>query len=224
MNNLKNILWGVVLVGIGVILGLNAFEITNIDIFFDGWWTLFIIVPCFISLFTDESKTGNLIGLVIGVLLLLACQDLVGFDIIWKLLLPIILIIIGLSFIFKNMIGNKISNKIKELNKKDKKEFCSTFSRQKLDYTNDEFTGCDLTAVFGGIDCDLRNAIINEDVVINITSIFGGVDIRVPKDVNVKVSSTSIFGGVDNSVKNNKDAEKTIYINATCLFGGAEIK
>lgn len=224
MNNLKNILWGVVLVGIGVILGLNAFEITNIDIFFDGWWTLFIIVPCFISLFTDESKTGNLIGLVIGVLLLLACQDLVGFDIIWKLLLPIILIIIGLSFIFKNMIGNKISNKIKELNKKDKKEFCSTFSGQKLDYTNDEFTGCDLTAVFGGIDCDLRNAIINEDVVINITSIFGGVDIRVPKDVNVKVSSTSIFGGVDNSVKNNKDAEKTIYINATCLFGGAEIK
>ena len=38
----------------GVIFGLNALEITDINIFFDGWWTLFIIVPCFIGLFKDD--------------------------------------------------------------------------------------------------------------------------------------------------------------------------
>ncbi len=29
---------------------------------FDGWWTLFIIVPCAIGLITDRDKTGSIIG------------------------------------------------------------------------------------------------------------------------------------------------------------------
>ena len=37
MNNIKNILWGIILVIIGVIIGLNTIGITDIDIFFDGW-------------------------------------------------------------------------------------------------------------------------------------------------------------------------------------------
>ena len=72
---------------------------------------------------------------------------------------------------------------------------------------------------------DLREAKIKEDVVINTSSIFGGIDIYVPNNVKVKVKSTSIFGGVDNKkVKNNNDKDYVIYINANCLFGGVDIK
>ncbi len=229
MKNISNVLWGIVLVLIGVILALNTFEITNINIFFDGWWTLFIIVPCFIDLFDHkDGKTGNIIGLIIGVLLLLSCQGITDFDIVWKLMLPIILVVIGLSCIFKNTISSSVNNKIKEINKKnnnkDNHEYASTFSGQKLDFTKEEFTGCTLSAVFGGIGLDLTQAIIKEDVVINASSIFGGIDIRTPKDINVKVNSTSIFGGVDNKVKNDSNNKITIYVNATCLFGGVDIK
>ena len=35
-------------------------------------------------------------------------------------------------------------------------------------------TGTTLTAVFGGVKCDLRKAIINENQVINCSSTFGG--------------------------------------------------
>lgn len=228
MKNFGRILWGVVLVVVGVILALNAFDITNINIFFDGWWTLFIIVPCFITLFNPaQDKTGNIIGIIIGVLLLLYCQDVINFDIVWKLIIPIILVIIGLSFIFKNSIGNNISRKIKELNEKNNKElneYASTFSGQKLDFSKEEFNGAELSAVFGGLDLDLTKAIIKNDVVITSSAIFGGIDIKVPRDVNVKVNSTSIFGGVDSKVQNSDDNKITIYINATCLFGGVEIK
>ena len=62
MNNSKNIMWGIVLVVIGIVIGTNNLGITNIDVFFDGWWTLFIIVPCFIGLFSNEDKMGNIIG------------------------------------------------------------------------------------------------------------------------------------------------------------------
>ncbi len=226
MKNSSNILWGIVLVVLGAILSLNAFDITNINIFFDGWWTLFIIVPSIIGLFDNNEKTGNIIGIVIGVLLLLACREIIDFRVVWKLFLPIILVIIGFSLIFKNTITNSINNKIKKINmnNKDNKEYISTFSGQKIDFSNEEFKGCSLSAVFGGLDLDLRDAVIKEDVVINATSVFGGIEIRMPKNVNVKVNSTSIFGGVDNKSKSDNNSKVTIYVNATCLFGGVTLK
>ena len=112
MNNMKNILWGVVLVLLGVLVGTNSLGITNIDIFFDGWWSLFIIIPCFIGLFKEREKTGSIIGLIIGIVLLLCCQDILNFDTIWKLALPTILIIIGISFIFKDVFNSKLNEDI----------------------------------------------------------------------------------------------------------------
>ena len=109
MNN-KNILWGIVLVIIGVIVGLNALNITNINIFFNGWWTLFIIIPSLIGLLKEKDKTGNIIGLIIGVVLLLGVQNIIDFDLIWKLILPVIIIIVGLSLIFGNNLNKKINN------------------------------------------------------------------------------------------------------------------
>ena len=226
MNNIKNILWGIVLVIIGVIIGLNTIGITDIDIFFDGWWTLFIIVPCFIGLFTNKDKTGNIIGLLVGVILLLGMQNIIDFSLIWKLLLPSIIVIIGLSLIFKNTFNSKINSEIKKLNSKNTKdnEYCATFSGQRIDFPNEEFKGATLNSVFGSITCDLREAKIKEDVVINASSVFGGIDIIVPDDVNIKIKSNSIFGGVDNKKKNSEDKKHTIYVNASCLFGGVDIK
>ena len=75
MKRTNQILWGVVLVLAGLVLACNALGLTEIDLFFDGWWTLFIIVPCGIGLLSGKEITGNLIGLGIGVALLLACRD-----------------------------------------------------------------------------------------------------------------------------------------------------
>lgn len=223
--NIRNVLWGLVLIVLGLIFGLNALEITNINIFFNGWWTFIIIISCFIDLFKEENKTGNLIGLLIGIALFLSCREIISFELVFKLMVPVTLVIIGLSFIFKDTINKKIKREMKKLNKKSDNEYCATFGGQKLDFSNEEFKGCDISAVFGGIECNLKDSIITEDIIINVSAIFGGVDIYVPKDVKVKVTSTPIFGGVSNERKNPKDDKvKTIYINATCIFGGVEIK
>lgn len=228
MKKIGNVLWGLVLIVLGIIIGGNALGITNINIFFDGWWTLIIIIPCFIGLFKDNEKTGNVIGLFIGIALLLACQDVLDFDLVWKLLFPAILVAIGISIIFKDTIGGKVSKEIKKLNEKKmgSEEYCATFSGQTANFNGEIFKGTNLTAVFGGVKCDLRNAIIEEDVVINASSVFGGIDIYVPENIKVKIKSSSIFGGVSDERKNKvENAEgRTIYVNATCLFGGVEIK
>lgn len=224
MKNITKLLWGFVLIGLGLIIGLNSFGITNIDIFFDGWWTLFIIIPCLINLFNKkEEKTGNIIGLIIGVLLLLSCQDILSFDMIAKLIVPVILVIIGLSLIFKNTLQKNISDKIKIEKKNGLENITATFSGQRVN-KEEEFKGANLDAVFGGVTLDLTNAKIEKDAVIEASAVFGGVVILVPKDVNVQVKSTSIFGGVTNKIQNKKDNEKVIYIEATSLFGGVEIR
>ncbi len=228
MKNFGNILWGIVFIIIGVILGGNAIGITNINIFFDGWWTLFIIIPCFIGLFKEREKTGNIIGILIGVSFLLSCQDILSFEMVCKLVFPVILIMIGLSFIFKNVFNQKITKEIKKMNTAISKDnsYYAVFSGQNIKFDEEKFNGSNLTAVFGGIKCDLKNSIIDEDVLINVSSIFGGTEIYIPDNVNVKIKSSSVFGGVDEKKKNKLENDKshTIYINATCVFGGVEVK
>lgn len=227
MRKIENLLIGVVFVVLGIVLGLNAMNITDIDIFFDGWWTLFIIVPCFFGLFKDDEKTGNLIGLVIGVVLLLSCQDLLEFELVWKLMIPFILVMIGLSILFKDVFNKKVNDRIKDINNQHQSvsDYMAIFSSKKIDFDNQTFEGATLSAVFGGVKLDLRDAYITRDIVINATSIFGGIDIYVPDNVDIKISATSIFGGIENKKKNtNLNNNITIYINSTCIFGGVDIK
>ena len=99
----------------------------------------------------------------------------------------------------------------------------AVFSGQNLNYDAQEFNGAKLTAVFGGIDLDLTNAKIQNDAEIRICTIFGGVDIKVPKGTAVVVKATSIFGGTENKVEVSQ-AEKIIYVKAFSLFGGCDIK
>ncbi len=216
-----NILWGIVLIALGIILGINALEIAYINIFFDGWWTLFIIIPCFISLFEDKEKTGSIIGLVIGFLLLLGSNDIINFEIVWKLLFPIILVILGISCLFKNGIYHHI---LKEIPPVKGREFNSIFAGQNLDFSNEKFEGCKLNSIFGGIQCNLKNATIEDKSVIEANAIFGGITIFVPEDINVKVVSTPIFGGISNKKTKIEEKNKTIYIKAVCIFGGVEVK
>lgn len=227
MKKIRKIMWGIALVSVGVIFVLNAFGITNIELFFDGWWTLFIIVPCFIGIFSEREKTGNIIGLLIGVFLLLCCQNVLSFDMLWKLAVPAIIVIIGLKLILGAVFGDK-AIKLLESSKQNGENIkigCATFSGQDLNFDSEEFNGAELTAVFGGVKCDLRNAIIEKDCAITATAVFGGIDIFVPDYVNVKINSNSIFGGVsDKNHRSTIQDAATVYINATCMFGGVDIK
>ena len=222
MKKIGSIMWGIVLVAIGIIIALNSLEITNIDIFFDGWWTLFIIIPSLIGLFSDNDKTGSIIGLIIGIMLLLVSREIIDFEIVLKLIFPCILITIGLSIIFKDLITKKISDEMKNINQDNNNYYCSTFREQKIE-CDEVFEGCNLDAIFGSNRYNLENAKIKKDVVINVSSIFGSNYIIVPKDVNVKIKSKGVFGDTKNKT-NKVDSKHTIYINSLTIFGEVIVK
>ena len=139
-------------------------------------------------------------------------------------MLPGIFVIIGLSIIFNEGIKGKIADKVKEGKKNGLEDITATFGGQKTVKDNEEFKGANLDAVFGAVELDLRKANIEKEAVIKASAIFGGIEIYVPQDVNVKVKATPIFGGVSNKTSSNENNQKTIYIEAFCMFGGVDIK
>lgn len=225
MKNLSRVLWGIVLIFIGVIWGLNRTGVADINIFFDGWWTLFIIVPSAISFFEKgNNKVSSLIFLIIGVLLLLAAQGLFEFEILWEILLPAIVVLIGLSLIFGNKVDFNVKEKTKCLDSEDTENIFAAFGEQNVTKSEEKFEKANLNAIFGAVKLDLREAKLEKETVIGAWAIFGGIEILVPKDCIVKVKGTPIFGGISNERKNNEDAKKTIYIEGYAVFGGIEIK
>ena len=214
----SNVIWGLVFIFIGVVIGLNALNITSIDIFFDGWWTLFIIVPSFINIFNKEDKTGSFIWFMVGVILLLACNDFISFDIIGKLLFPAILVIIGLSIIFKNTFDNKVRkeiNKVRET-KRDDDTISGIFKEEVIH--EDTAKNIDLEAIFGSVQYDLQEAKLKKDVAIKTTAVFGSIKIIVPSGCNVKFKTSGIFNDHINKV-GNTDSKNTIYVDSFALFG-----
>ncbi|MBE6553701.1 MAG: hypothetical protein E7666_05090 [Ruminococcaceae bacterium] len=225
MKTAKRIIWGVLLIAAGVLLALNALEITHINIFFDGWWTLFIIVPCTIGLFTERDKSGNFIGLAVGVLLLLCCLGILSFSMLWKLILPICVVLIGLKLLFGGIKGNRANRVFDEMKEKGStpRTGYAAFSGCDMNFSGEPFEGADVTAVFGGVKCDLRNAVIERDCALRVTAVFGGVDVLLPPNVNVKVETASFFGGVSDKSMKTAGAP-TLYINGVCMFGGVDVK
>ena len=227
MEKLNRILWGLVFIVLGIVIALNTLDIINFNIFFNGWWTFIIIIPCFIGLFdgTKEGKLGNIIGILVGVVLLLVAQGLLRFDIVFKLFIPAVLVIIGLYLLFGNVFRSKVTDKLRELKKEsgNGEAICATFSEQFVTKNDEKFENATVDAVFGSVVLDLSKAKIKDEAVITASAIFGGIDIIVPKDVEVKIKSTPIFGGVSNTTK-TKDAKKVIYIDALALFGSVEVK
>jgi predicted membrane protein len=82
--------------------------------------------------------------------------------------------------------------------------------------------------MFGGVGIDLRQAGIRGDsAVIDVTSMFGGVEFKVPTNWIVVGHVFALFGGFGNkTVQPSADMPgvKRLYIKGSAMFGGVEVK
>ena len=52
--------------------GLVLLTLTKVKTIISEWWTLLIIIPCFIDFFTSNRKVFDIMGILIGLGLLFA--------------------------------------------------------------------------------------------------------------------------------------------------------
>lgn len=212
---------GIIIVIIGVCCLLENFGI-NVD-----WGMLVSLLLIFSSIFlTIKNKKVDFLSIllfIVGIWNLLLNLKLVTLK-LGEILWPLLIIIAGLSIIFSKL---KFNNKdtAKKISKDKKLIYNGIFSGVNEKVVDENIELIVINAIFGGVELDLRNIKLKQDLKIEICSIFGGVDLFLSDDYNVVVSSTSIFGGVENNHDNKNDkVKKTINVISTNIFGGTDLK
>lgn len=228
---IKGFIFGILLIFISAVFVMDIAGFIDlktflkVDVFFDGWWTLAIIVPCFIGLIFSREKIYNLIGLVIGVGLLMCCQDIISFKLFYIITIPTIVFVIGLKLLLNAIFLDKANVILRRMKKRGiAPEICrAIFLNFSMNFEDEKFNNAELTCLFGRVICDLRDAVVENDRAIKVLTLFGSADIYVPNNVNVAVKSSSIFGGISDHTEKKSDLP-TIYISSTCIFGGIKIE
>ena len=89
-----------------------------------------------------------------------------------------------------------------------------------------DFRGGSMTAIMGGCEIDLRQAsIASGEAVIDAFALWGGVEIRVPRDWLVVSKGLPLLGGfVDSSAPPPAPATKVLVVRGMAVMGGVEIK
>ncbi len=235
-SNKSNILWGLFLIFLGISFAGNAFHLWHFRIFFPGFWTLFLIIPCAVSISQKGPKTGSILGLIIGILLLLSRQGILKGDIVGELIFPLILVVIGIRIIINSVSTkqipqsdyNKHFDTTKNTTKKENKtlpSYTAMFAFQSDNCNNQVFHGANVNATFGSVCLYLEDAIIKEDIVIHCNASFGSIELLLPSYVNIRISSTPIFGGVKNYHRESMAFDAPVVsIYAKSMFGNIEIR
>ncbi len=210
---------GLFVIIIGILLFLSNVDFIDFNDFGRYIWsTLLIVIGVSGIIEKKKLDTFFLIVTVLGIFLLFTNIGIIERDIFRLLFVPLILVIIGVQLLLTSGINIKKGN--------SSKYYTAIFGGIEEKNVDKDFTDCEITSVFGASAVDFRDIKLKKDkAVINVTCIFGGCEIILPRDYKINITGTPIFGGLDNKLlENNADSKKEIIVNYTVIFGGVEIK
>jgi predicted membrane protein len=221
--NISKIFWGLAILLVGLLFLAQNLGF-NFGFSFWRYLPALLILLGIIQLVVNGFRgwLGSMILIIVGSLLLLSSLNIVDWNTFGNLIWPSILILIGLSI----LLGRGSSQPKGEIVNSDSLQVFSAFGGQER-IVSPSFSNADLTTLFGGIKLDLRNAAITEPPAqIQVSAIFGGVEILVPEDWQVQTNIVSVFGGSDDKRHANQISKETVdlIISGSVIFGGFEIK
>ncbi|WP_323755578.1 LiaF transmembrane domain-containing protein [Roseivirga sp.] len=226
----KRYIVGALFLVIGSLWTLDNIDVLNIRLpwYFTEWYSIMILIGILIA--TVREKVGlGLTFVAIGIAFLV--QDVYRYRFVdifefW----PVIFIIIGASLLFRrNMDKGGHEEKKNGESELDSVDEIAIFCGAERKVTSKQFRGGKLTTIFGGTDINLLNAELASGTnILDVFVLFGGTEIRVPSDMNVKVQVTAIFGGFSDERKviteNEANNGKELVVKGLVLFGGGEVK
>lgn len=241
----------IVMVGLNIILSETGVQFT---LFFDGWWTLPIIILAVASMLKQGVDARNFGMLLLGSWLLADQRGWIPSWLEGRYIAGAAIIVVGLLFVT----GNKHSFASKDgstsgtshhdsyqpggtqadpeahtphthsgyrHDEASVPSYTAIFSGQEVSSSSSNLDGANLFALFGGLTVDFNRAVIDHDIMIDASAFFGGIELRFPRNVKVEVKATPLFGGVENSAKTPLSEEApVVVIRCLVAFGGVEIK
>jgi predicted membrane protein len=206
----------------GVLLTLDNLNVVDIGDYWRFWPVLLIGLGLSHLLSSGEGRKigwGTLLILAGSIFLL----DNLG-QISWNVwdLWPVALVFVG---------GNVLWGALRTRTKKKASNSASQFEATAIlggvsrRITSHNFRGGQATALLGGCELDLREAVIQDGPAeIEVFAFWGGIEMRVPQEWDVQVKGTAILGGVEDKTNTIGDGSQVLVISGTAFMGGVEIK
>ena len=211
---------GIVLITVGVLFLLDQTGQIDAGNLIADWWPLGIVAVGLGQLAErPRSPVGALIVTGFGLILLLTQLDLISDD-VWSYVWPVLLVAVGLLIIFRLPGRNVPAGRAD-----DTVQTSALFGSNELLVTSQRFQGGAITAIFGGVTLDLRQANLDPaGATLAATTVFGGLDVVVPRGWRVEANGTPIFGGLSSEVQPAEPGAPTLTIDTSVIFGAATIK
>jgi hypothetical protein len=215
---------GGLIVLIGVLLLVETTDLADVSEAFRFVPSLFVLVGAY-ALVTSGFR--NFVGpvIVIGVA---GAWQLVELDVVtgdqvvqfW----PLLVVLFGLSLVVGRMRSTATAVDDSYL------DAFAVFGGTEKRSTSKTFVGAALTAVFGGSTIDLRDAKIAEKPArVSVTALFGGAEVVVPREWNVRLDVLPILGAAtDERARFERDVAGDdavdLVVEGFVAFGGVSVK
>jgi hypothetical protein len=231
-SSVMRLLPGIVLVSIGALFLLDNLHI----LIFQEWvnyWPVIVIVIGIVKLVDSTRQEGRIAGgILTGVGTVLLAERLGYLYMSWGAVWPLFLIGIGIFLLFHRLSarpsdpapsgGGPAWSSGPGLNE------VAIFGGGKRQINSPDFQGGQITAIFGGVDLDLREAGIAADsAVIEVNALFGGASIRIPDNWSTVVQGMGIFGGFDDKTLHpdpRAPGTKHLIVKGAAVFGGVAVR
>jgi hypothetical protein len=231
----------ILLIGILILLG-------NLGVFYFGgnigqFWPVILIGIGLARIFDSPSSRGKFWGVVItgiGAIILTYKLGFFPWDLdLSRLLWPFLLICAGVAILIRGLGGRcNWDNPFPFHN--DASKFSDNTTNNVLNadvifggvnrrIQAQDFQGGKATAVFGGVEIDLRgSATTREEIHIEANAIFGGVELKVPDTWDVIVRGTGVLGGYEDKTHPTYaapgDKRPRLIIEGSAVFGGVTVR
>ncbi len=200
-----------IVIGVGYLLK-NLEIIPEFTIFFDGFWTMFIIIPAIINIISGKSRRAGFIWLIIGLALLSMCID--ALRAFRPLLIPVFLILLGFILFTKKgtLKYRRIYNKLSETYVRYP-VYRAFFSRKGISSYDKSYIGAFASAFCSEMSLSFSEAEFSHPAVLDITAVLSTVDITVPVGTDVRITHG----------KNGKASKsKSVSLNTASAYRGGD--
>ncbi|WP_436926554.1 LiaF transmembrane domain-containing protein [Halosimplex amylolyticum] len=182
--------------------------------------TLFVLIGLFAIV---ASGFRNVVGPLMVVLVAggwqLVALDYLAAETVFSLW-PLLIVLFGLSLVLGQYRARAVARESDFLTS------VAVFGGRAERSTSQTFHGADLTAAFGAVELDLRDAVVEHPPgTVNANALFGGVEVIVPRDWNVRVDVLPLFGAAEDERprRDTEHDEVDLVVTGFALFGGISV-
>jgi len=221
----SQVVLGVLVIGVGVL-----FLLDNLDIFEFrhalGFWPLAFIIAGLIALSGKGPRSGNYVGVVLIAIGALMMLGRLGFLYVsWGTLWPLVLIALGGLVLFRSLGPGRARVPLDKGGAVDGVvDIVAVLGGFERRLVTPDFRGGEITAIMGGCMLDLRDASIVKEAAIDVFTVWGGINIKVPTDWTVILNGTPLMGGFSEKTAKPPDDSKRLVIRGYAIMGGVEVR